>query len=92
MTQEQFYDCMCAKMDIHNGLMEDILTQLTTIKNDINTLKTRGENASQGIYQNFACQPVCDDTRALLMTALTDSGLLDAVLNEKNNPSPADIF
>ena len=72
------------------------LTQQTAIlanmRDDIRVIKQRAESSTLGIYQNHVCT-TCGDTRALIMHALNESGIKDAVVNERNSPSlPTDIF
>lgn len=75
-----------------NSTLSTISATLTAIKNSIGTLETRGANSSIGI----ATAPIAagggtglnaSQQRALTVSALKESGVLDKVTQEINNPT-----
>lgn len=76
--------------DLRN-IHSDLRNIHSELRDDVRVLRIRGENENLGIYQNHVCE-VCDDDRAILVTALKDSGVFDQVIAESRNPSPPPDF
>ena len=72
--------------------IQGVGVSLDIMKDDIQTIRKRAETPTKGIYQNHICT-TCDGERALIMNALIESGVLESVVEEHNNPSPpSDLF
>ena len=99
------FECLCISLrDIRDSIAH-IRDSIAMIRDDVETMKNysgdmrddfritriRLESENLGIYMNHVCK-ICDDERALLMSSLVRTGDLDAVIAEKNNPTPPNDF
>ncbi len=70
-----------------NSYLAELVTITNDMKNDIQRLRERGENISLGIC-TVGVTDINSLDRAVVVNGLKKAGLVDAVRQEMNNPTP----